>query len=112
MRILILILALMVSSPLLAANFTWEVTTAAGTVSQDSPTISDANMDRFLDYVWVVYPQYEADGVTLKPKTNGNLAASVRDWMSFQWQDTKRTVIQWEKSRDAQVAIDAVTDIE
>ena len=93
------------------ANLTWTVVTAAGTITQDSPTLTDPNMTRFTDWAWVHYPQYEADGVTLKTKNNTNLAAAVRDWMTSQWNGTKANVLRYEQVAAAQAASDAVTDI-
>lgn len=94
------------------ANFTWTVVTSNGTISQDGPTISDTNMQRFLDFVWEVYPQYEADGETRKAKTNANLAASVRDWMTAQWNGTKAAVLQFEKAEAAKAAREGISDLE
>jgi hypothetical protein len=83
-----------------------------GTVTQDGPTLSDPNMDRFLDWVWYAYPQFQPDGVTPKPKTNANVADAIRDWGLGLWRGTKANVLRWERDEAAQAARDAIGDLE
>ena len=93
------------------AKLTWTVTSTAGTVTQDSPTLTDPNMLRFTDWAWANYPQYEVDGVTLKTKNNANIAQSIQDWMTAQWNGTKANVLRWEQIAVAKAASDAVGEI-
>ena len=93
------------------ANLTWSITNAAGTVTHDSPTISDANMDRFVAWVLYAYPQLDGNGDPL-PVTNAVKAAAFRDFADAQWQGVKANVLRWEQSEAAQQAREAVNDIE
>lgn len=93
------------------ANLTWGVTTSAGSVSQDSPTISDANMDRFVNYCWENYTQLDGNGDPL-PRTTANEVSAVRDWMRQQWRAVKDEVVTWERKRAAVQARNAVGDLE
>jgi hypothetical protein len=111
MRILILILALLASGPVLSAEISWSVETSAGTVTQTSPTLSDPQMDRFINWVLYAYPQVDGNGDPL-PVTNAVKAAAVRDWMTAQWHGTKTNVLRWEKQEAAQAARDGVADLE
>ena len=92
------------------AEFTQELVTTAGTVTT-TRDLSNANMLRFTDWVWVAYPQYEVDEVTLKPKTNANLADSVRDYHEAIWQGTKANVLRQERLDAAKTASDGVPDL-
>ena len=116
MKALFLALVLMfVSASAWSANFTWEVSTAAGTVSQDSPTISDAQMDRFLDWAWANFPQYDVtdpDNPVLKTRTNATTADAVREWMGTQWEATKRSVVSYERRQAADTAQSGVAELE
>jgi len=93
------------------ADIKWTVTTSAGVVENSSPTLSDANMTRFIDWAWYAYPQFQADGTTPKPRNLANEAAAVREWMEAQWQGTKANVIRWEENEAAQAARDAIADL-
>lgn len=93
------------------AKLTWTITTSAGSVSQDGPVISEANMTRFRDWLWAWYPQYEADGETLKTRNAANEAQAFRDWADAQWEAAKNKVLHWERQAAEQTARDAVTDI-
>ena len=92
------------------AKLTWTIETAAGTVSKDGPVIADEDMDRFLDWIWVAYPQFEIDGVTPKPRNSANDAAAFRDWADFQWAFNKERVLNHEQNAAAQIARDAISD--
>lgn len=94
------------------ANITWKVTTSAGAVEKSSPELSDTNMTRFIDWVWEHYPQYQADGETLKTRNLANEAAAVNDWIDREWNKTKNTVLRWERKKAEQVASESVTDLE
>lgn len=43
------------------ANISFSIASAVGNVTRDGPTTSDAQMTRFLDYIWDAYPQLNAD---------------------------------------------------
>ena len=77
------------------AKLTWTIETTAGTVAQDGPTISDANMGRFLDWLNVWFPALDGSGNPL-PRTPARDAQSFREWADQEWQDTKDTVLRWE----------------
>ena len=98
------------------AKLSWSAVTVDGTVTQDGPTISDAQMDRFLDWVWYAYPQFDLDvedGETPipLPRNNANTAKAVRDWADAQWRGTKANVLRHERNEVAEAARDAILDI-
>ncbi len=82
---------------------TWTVETNAGTVTQDF-VLSTPDMIRFTDWAWVTYPQYEPDGVTLKPKSNANVGDAVKDWMTGLANGTAANVENHERNAVAQIA--------
>ncbi len=92
------------------AKLSWTVETSAGTVTHDGPTLTDAQMQRFLDWVWATERQLEPDG-TPKPRTLANVTASVRDWGRSQWRDTKTDVRKYEANAAAQAARNSVADL-
>lgn len=87
------------------------LTSAVGNTSHDWPILSDAQMLRFLDYLWDAYPQYEADGTTRKARTNGNLVLCYQAWSSALWEGTKANVLSYEREKAAQAARDDVPDL-
>lgn len=93
------------------ANLFFGAVTSSGTVQKDGPTISDADMTRFTDWVWGAYPQFEPDGTTLKPKTDANIAQSVKDWGDALWRGTKANVLRHERLEAARTASDAIDDL-
>ncbi len=92
------------------AKISWTVETSAGTVTHDGPTLTDAQMDRFLDWVWATERQLEPDA-SPKPRTPANIAASVRDWCRTQWRNTKTGVRKYEGNARAQAARNSVADL-
>lgn len=97
------------------AQLSWSIQTSAGTTTFNGPTISDANMDRFLDWVWDAYPQYvdpDATPKVLKTKNNANLAAAYRDWAQGQWRGLVDQVKRFEDEPAAKSAKDKITKID
>jgi len=92
------------------AKLTWTITIAAGSVTQDGPDISEANMTRFRDWLWAWFPQVNPDGSS-KPRNAANEAQAFRDWAGGQWQAAKQDVLNWEREAAAQAARDGVGDI-
>ncbi len=89
------------------AKLSWTVETSAGTVTHDGPTISDAQMQRFLDWVWATERQLEPDG-TPKLRNTENVIASLHEWGAAQWKNTKDDVMKFERRAAAQVAFNSV----
>ena len=88
------------------AKFTWIIETAAGSVSQDSPTLSEANIARALDYFWALYAE-QGDA-----RTPANEAKAFRAWVQAQFRGLKADVIKRERVEAAKAAKDAIQDIE
>ena len=110
-HILTLVLFVLFSVPAFAADLEWTVNSSAGSVTFTSPTVNDTQMDRFLDFLWANYAPVDANGDTL-PRTNANQATAFRTWAEANWQNTKRSVVDYERSSAADTARDAVGDIE
>ena len=93
------------------ADYIQTVVTTAGTVTTTT-SVNDTNMTRFTDWAFAVYPQFEADGTTLKPKNNANVADAVRDHHESTWRGVKDNVIRHERHDVAKTAIDGVPPID
>ena len=78
-------------------KFTLSYITDAGTISQDSKIYSEANGQRFVDWIWVAYPQYEVDGITLKPRTQANEVQAYRDFADGMFAGVKANVLREEE---------------
>jgi hypothetical protein len=97
------------------ANLTWGLRSTPGDVDKDGPTISDANMVRFIDWMWYAYPQIDntdPENPVPKPRTPANEADAFRDWATAQWQGTKANVLRWERLEAAQEAAGDVPPID
>lgn len=99
------------------AHFTISYTSDAGTTEHDSKTYSEANGDRFIDWLWAAYPQYEVepdeDGNPIPlPDTPGNRAKAFREWADTVYADLKAKVVNHEKHHAAQDAANAVPGLE
>lgn len=94
----------------MAAKFDLSFTLGANTITQTSHVYADAAGQRFSDYIWAKYPQYDVDGNPL-PDTNANRVKAFRDFADGYFQAIKNDVIRYEKERDAQAARDAVSDL-
>ena len=92
------------------AEFIQSIVSTVGTVTT-TKTINDANMLRFTNWVWSAYPQFEADGKTLKAKTNGNVGDAIADYHEKIWQGTKANVLRYERELAAKTAADEVPDL-
>ncbi len=90
------------------ANLFFGVVTSAGTVVHDTPELSNADADRFADYVWSAYPQIENDGTTPKPRNNANLANAFRAWASALWAGTQANILRYERTEAERVARDGI----
>ncbi len=93
------------------AKLTWTLTVTAGIVAEDGPEISEENMMRFRDWLWVKFPQLDEEGNPLA-RTAGREAQAFRDWAEVQWQVTKANVLAHEKQVAEQAAREAVPEIE
>ncbi|MFA5897879.1 MAG: hypothetical protein WC829_02075 [Hyphomicrobium sp.] len=93
------------------AKISIALTSAIGNTSHDWPVLSDAQMTRFLDYLWDTYPQYEVDGITRKARTNANLVLCYQAWSTALWNGTKANVLSYERDKAAQLARAGVADL-
>lgn len=93
------------------AKLTFSITSAIGNLAVDSPTLTDAQMTKFLDFIWDAYPQLNPDG-SRKTRNNANLAQAFRDFSAALWEGTRANVLSYEREKAAAAARDAVTPIE
>lgn len=93
------------------AKLSFTLTSAAGNVTYDGPTITDSQMTRFLDFVWDTYPQVNPDG-TRKARSTANLAAAYRDWAAGVWAGTKANVRSYDTAKAEQTARAGITEID
>ena len=94
------------------AKLTWTIETSTGTVSHDSPVTSDANMARFIDFLWTNWPQMEVDSDGIETPVSRTPAAEVqcfRDWADLQWLNTKQEVLEFERMVAKQAAAEGIT---
>ena len=92
------------------ANLTFAITTSSGTASYDSPNITDENMQRFVDWVWKYFPQYDVDEITVLPRTPATEAAAFRQWAARQYEKTKERVLREEREEASRSAVAAIPD--
>lgn len=95
----------------MAAQFEITFTLGANSVTQTSASYSDANGQRFSDWIWAAYPQFDVDGNPL-PDTAGNRAQSFRDWADAIFAGTKSNVLRWEQQEAASTAAGNVPPID
>ena len=95
----------------MAAQFELKFTLGANTVSQLSNSYSDANGQRFSDYLWGAYPQLDENGDPL-PDTNANRAQAFRDFADAIFEATKQNVLRHEKQAAKAAAEAGVGDID
>ena len=88
-----------------------EVSNSNGSVAFDSPTLTDANMARLIDFAWAKFPQFDVDGNPL-PRTLANEAAALRDWGRSQYRRFVEEVLAYEKEAAARAAKNAIGDLE
>jgi hypothetical protein len=93
------------------AKLSFSIASAIGNVTVDSPVLTDAQMTRFLDYIWDAYPQLNVDG-TAKARTNANLAQAYRDWAGAIWNGTKANVLAADKGKARRAAEAGVAEID
>jgi hypothetical protein len=92
------------------AKLSFDIQSNIGNLTVDGPTLTDAQMQRFLDYIWTAYPQLNADG-SPKTKNAANLANSYRAWANGIWQGTVNNVLSFEQQNAAVTASAAVQPI-
>ena len=85
--------------------------TAAGSISVDSPTLSDANMDRLIAWATYQFPQLDENDDPL-PITNAVKAAALRELGESIWQGTKNNVLRHEENEAVQAARESVEGLE
>ena len=98
------------------AKITWTIETAAGTVEESGSNVSEANMDRFIEWAWNIFPQFDAveDPETFQmvptpaARTPANEARAVRAWAQKEWEYVKSNVITWEFATAEQAAKKAI----
>ena len=99
------------------AQFTISFTSDFGDIDRPSAVYSEENGMRFIDWLWVAYPQYEelpdenGNPIPL-PDTVGNRAKSYRAWADTVIEDLKRKVVNHERHTLAEAARATVTEIE
>ena len=93
------------------AHFTLTYTTDAGVIDQDSKIYSEANGDRFVDWIWAAFPQLDINNNPL-PRTQQNEVQAYRDFADQFYADTKTKVLDHEKQVAAQDAVDNVPPLD
>ena len=76
-------------------NFTLSYIADAGTVSQDSKIYSEANGQRFLDWIWVAYPQLDENGDPVD-RDQASEVQAFRDFADGFYAGTKANVLREE----------------
>jgi hypothetical protein len=89
------------------ATLTIQLDKGGQQVSYTSPTITDANMDRFIDYLWDAFPPLDGNNDPL-PRNTANEAAAYQLWAAEQWKRLKSKVKHYEYI----LARDSVPDME
>lgn len=87
----------------------WIVETDNGTVTHDV-VLTDAQMTKFTDWVWVMRPQRLPNG-TPAPKTVANVTTAVEQWAAGEAQALKDAVRNAEGEIAARAAIAAAVGL-
>ena len=95
----------------MVAQFQLSFTLGANTVDQLSASYSDANGQRFSDWLWAAYPQVDVDGNPL-PDNNANRAQAFRDFADAMFEGIKQNVLRHEKQAAKAAAEAGVGDID
>jgi hypothetical protein len=85
---------------------------ATGGTIDHTKTGSAQTEQRYLDWIWYAYPQFEVDGVTPKPDTPANRAAAWREWATVTLDSTWTNVKRWEQIEAAREAAGNVGDLD
>jgi hypothetical protein len=96
------------------AKITISIDSSLGTRDWISPDFNDAQFDRFLDYIWDVYPQWvdpSDPDQGLLPKVLANQAAAYDDWAESIWESMKNQVKRHEQNAAAESAKGGVGDM-
>ena len=93
------------------ADMVIQFNATAGSVTSTGPTLDATQEQRYLDWAWEAYPQYEADGETLKPKTDATIADSIRDHHRALWRGIVAQVKRKDELDAAQAAKDGISDM-
>ena len=86
------------------AHFTLIYTSDGGAVTQDSKVYSEANGQRFIDWIWVAYPQLDVNGDPL-PRTQANEVKAYRDFADGFYAGTKANVLRYEDQELKEAAV-------
>ena len=95
----------------MSASFELTYTTDAGAITQPSKTYSEANGQRFVDWIWAAFPQLDMNNNPL-PRTQQNEVQAYRDFADKFYADTKAAVLSYERQEAAQDAADNVPPLE
>lgn len=95
----------------MASQFDLTFTLGANSVTQSSASYSDANGQRFSDWIWAAYPQVDENGDPL-PDTQANRAQSFRDFADAMFGGIKANVLRYERQQAAAAASSGVGDID
>jgi hypothetical protein len=99
MKYFLLTLLLFISANASAVNFDLSYTTDAGTITQPSKIYSEINGQRFVDYIWIAYPQIDytdPENPVPKPRTQQNEAQAYRDFADAMFAGVKANVLRQE----------------
>ena len=95
----------------MSAHFELSYTTDAGTITQSSKTYSEVNGQRFVDWIWVAFPQLDMNNIPL-PRTQANEVAAYRDFADDFYGEVLQKVLAHERQVAAQDAVDNVPPLE
>ena len=93
------------------AHFELSYITDAGTITHSSKIYSEANGQRFVDWIWIAFPQLDINNQPL-PRTQANEVQAFRDYADDFYGDTKTDVLDSEKQIAAQEAVDNVPPLD
>ena len=102
MKTLIILLVLASTSAMADSYIKWSIRTPDGHTVIVDYNMTDETMNRFVEWVWVKYPQTAMDpdtgedtGVALE-RTPENIQSALIDWGLEQYGDVRTDVFSWE----------------
>ena len=101
----LIVIFLLVSPALLAANLRFTFVSTDGTVNVNAPTLNAQQEALFIDWLWEFYaptdtdPQSPTFGEKLTRNT-ANEARAYRNWAAAAWKGTRASVVRWKVEKD------------
>jgi hypothetical protein len=96
------------------AKLTIQLETLAGTATYTGPEVTEANMDRFVEYLWGRYAPFDdvPPGGFIKPRSPATEIEAFQNWGGRLWITLKDLVKKAERKTAQDAANAAIVDLD